>query len=177
MALGTQRPRLPKEEEAQRARQQLTLYWVGGGVAVAAFCAVTYLVLGMMGVRVKLHEPSPTEVNLLKVSTIYRIFKENNGGKAPPSMDDLRAWAKKNPAKLASLQIQDVDRVFVSPRDQQPFVLVPLPLGIGPVLAHEKSGAGGKVFMVSTVGSLAEVSEAQVSSAVQNTPVMMKRRR
>ena len=87
---------------------------------------------------------SPTEKQLMGIATLYRGYGATFG-KPPPDMRALKAWAEKlDKQKLAHFEIDNIETLFVSERDGQPFILVRLPRGLGPVLAHETTGAHGK---------------------------------
>src|SRR3712207_7822251 len=66
------------------------------------------------------------------------------------------------------LEVEDVDRVLVSPRDDEPFVLVHLPVGMGPVLAYEKTGVGGKRLVLSSQGTVRDRKSTRLNSSHAN---------
>jgi hypothetical protein len=102
-----------------------------------------------------------------KLASICRDFAVSQK-RQPANVDELKAWAKKLPKdKLAVLGIENVDEAFVSPRDQQPYVLV----RGGPqmmIQAHEKTGEGGKRYVVYTTGSVFEMADKAFNELMSN---------
>jgi hypothetical protein len=87
----------------------------------------------------------PGEAELRKIVSLYIAYAKANNNKSPANAEQLKAWAKGLPkAKLQEFEIEDLDKVFVSPRDNQPFVVIPR-TGPGPgrVIACEKTGVNG----------------------------------
>ena len=84
------------------------------------------------------------------------------------TIDELKAWAKKLPKeKLDAMGIDNVDEAVVSPRDQQPYVLV----RGGPqmmIQAHEKIGAGGKRYVLYSTGSVFEMGDDAFKQLMAN---------
>jgi hypothetical protein len=114
--------------------------------------------------------PKDNEQHILRVASLYGLYKNTHKGKGPATMDELKAWVKKmKPAELSKLKITDVEQTFTSPRDNQPYQLNDLrkaPGGMGGVLAYEKVGVNGKRMTVSSMGTTAELSEASMREAV-----------
>jgi len=86
----------------------------------------------------------------------------------PASIDELKAWVKKlDKTELGRLGIDNPDTALVSPRDNQPYVLVKSAgSGPGDVLAYEKVGEGGKHYIVTPYGSAFELDEAELKRRV-----------
>jgi hypothetical protein len=113
---------------------------------------------------------SPAEVNLQKILRLYGEFQRSQH-KAPANADELKAWAKKqSKEKLTEMSIEDVDTVFISPRDNEPYEVVQLPMGRGPLVAHEKTGVGGKRYVIGSTGTLVEMDQKQFEEQRQNVP-------
>ena len=102
--------------------------------------------------------PPLAEARIRNLASICSQFGASQR-RVPASMEELKAWAKKlNKAQLANLGIDNVAEAFVSPRDQQPYVLVRG--GSTMMLAYEKTGEGGKHYVVTNTGSVYELADA-----------------
>jgi hypothetical protein len=88
--------------------------------------------------------------------------------KKPASIAELKAWVKKlSPTEMGELGIDDPETAFISPRDNQPFVLVKSGgSGPGDVLAYEKIGESGKHYIVTPMGAGFELDEAELRRRV-----------
>src|SRR5947209_3813262 len=120
---------------------------------------VTALVLAALGVAAggcgpKVagleREPEGRE-EMRRLVSLYSAYRTANNS-PPANADQLRAWAKKqSAAKLTEMQIDDPDKAFISPRDNKPFVVLPMNASAarGPmiVIAYEKEGVNGKRYI------------------------------
>jgi len=98
-------------------------------------------------------------------------FAAKHGGDAPADEAALRAFlADLPPHERSHAHVTDPDALFVSPRDQQPFVvryggrMPPFPgeqATAEHVVAYERSGAQGKKLVVYGNGQIEEVDEAR----------------
>jgi hypothetical protein len=61
--------------------------------------------------------------------------------------------------------VDDPDRVLISPRDHQQYVLNPVP-GMTSVLVYEKTGVDGKRQTASTMGTVAYMDEETIRNYV-----------
>ena len=88
--------------------------------------------------------------------------------KKPASIEELKAWVKKmSPTEMGELGLEDPETAFISPRDNQPFILVKSGgSGPGDVLAYEKIGEGGKHYIVTPMGAGFELDEAELKRRV-----------
>jgi hypothetical protein len=101
---------------------------------------------------------SPEAAHIGKVGQLINDFKAANSGNNPKNLDDLKNWAVKNG--------KGADTDFVSTRDHEPYVIVPLALSRGggapamstgpstskgPLIIHEATGKNGKKFVVQGV--------------------------
>src|SRR5262249_48047618 len=133
-------------------------------------CALILMVFSAGCRRVKEKPLSPEEVNLQKFGRLYREYR-SNGGRAQAQPDEIKEWAKKQRKEtLDKLEIDDLDKVFVSPRDNEPYVLVSLPMGMGPMLAHEKTGVGGKRLVLTSQGNVYEADEKRFEELKNSVP-------
>jgi hypothetical protein len=92
----------------------------------------------------------------------------------PPANDEA-SFRKKvgmaNPEMLKSFRLQSVDDLFISPRDQQPFVVrYGVPPGTpglrGEILAYEAEGKDGKRFVALSSVDVKEMSDAEFKAAL-----------
>jgi hypothetical protein len=114
---------------------------------------------------------SPEEQHLANFGRLYFAYRTEHKGKPPASAKELKAWAKtQGPDKLQKLGIDNVDAAFVSLRDNEPFQIVRLPRGMGPVLAHEKTGVRGNRLVMSSQGNVFEVDETRFQEMLQSGP-------
>jgi hypothetical protein len=119
----------------------------------------------------KTRDLSPEELHLQKFSKLYYRFKEDQT-RPPADVQTLKTWAKKKLKKndLADLGIDDLDQAVTSPRDHQPYEIVNLPMGMGPLLAYEKNGVDGKRLCLNGGGSIMEVNEDTFKELLESTP-------
>lgn len=121
-------------------------------------------------------------------------FRGSNQGRTPANDEELKAFIKsKGPDALQPFKVADVDALFISPRDNQPFVILyeklaassgvpgmptpgegtpgssgsaPSALGGQPVVAYEASGVAGKRLVASALGAVDEVDEKKFRELV-----------
>src|SRR5207245_7605885 len=117
------------------------------GQTVLGLVALLPFVIGC-GQRIEPQPLSPGEARIRKFGLIYQEYMGSQH-KRPASTDELKAWAKKiSKTRLGELEIPDVEEVFVSPRDQHPYVLVRGVLtATWQVVAQEEVGEGGKRYL------------------------------
>jgi len=136
--------------------------------ALLGLVALFPMVIGC-GPRIEPQPLSPGEARIRKFGLIYQEYMGSQH-KRPASIDELKTWSKKlSKTRLTELEIPDVEEVFVSPRDQHPYVLVRGgPTGTWQVVAHEKVGEGGKRYLFTAMGSFPELEEAAFKQVVPN---------
>ena len=94
-----------------------------GGKALLGTVALVLLVSGC-GQKIEPQPISPGEARIRKFGMLYHEYSAVVH-KKPANLEELKAWAKKlSKTRLTEMEIQDIEEVFVSPRDQQPFVMV-----------------------------------------------------
>ncbi len=139
--------------------------WLGPALVLA-------LLPGCRG-EVKPREQSPAEVSLQKLAGAWTEFASGQG-RPPADVDDLKDWARRRSVEFRiALGIEDVETAFVSPRDQQPYVLVPPSDAAGgpdAIVACERSGVAGRRLVVNALGNVWEMSEADLRQKVPNLP-------
>jgi hypothetical protein len=122
---------------------------------------------------------SPDAPHIKQFATLYEKYKQKHG-KPPNSTDELKEWVKKLPkSETESLGVEDVDKACISPRDQQPYVIVSAK-GAGrggkgklavQVLVHERTGVNGKRLVLMPRGyTVMEMDEARFREAVPGAP-------
>jgi hypothetical protein len=112
----------------------------------------------------------PNEKHILKVTFLYMDFRGAHQGRGPRDMQELRSWAKGlKKEKLATRGIEDIDTAFISPRDNQLYVLVDPKAGrAGPggrppmLLVYEKTGVDGKRMGANGMGYAFEMDEERL---------------
>lgn len=118
-------------------------------------------------------ELAPAESNVKNIAIFYGRYMSQNRGQTPPDKEALKKFIASHPAtELAALKITDVEPMFVSPRDQQPYVVLygvklppPSPAG-SPVIAYEKDGVGGRRFVAFANAGVEELDEARFRELV-----------
>lgn len=153
-----------KKKNAKSATTNWPRLWIPGATLLALSLAlgILYFHTGVNPWR-----RSSTEKQLGGFAALYREYG-TVFGKPPTNIQALKTWAEKlDKQKLAHFEIDDVDTLFVSDRDGQPFVLIPLPRGLGPVLAHEMFGAHGTRFVISSEGRVEELDETRFQQAME----------
>jgi hypothetical protein len=118
--------------------------------------------------------PTADEQNMMKLVQLYTHYQtKHTKQKAPPkktgkvaaptipeSAEELKAWAKTLPAdELQKMGITDLEGMFISPRDNQPYQLAkpanPMMARMGAmkVIFYEKDGVNGKHVVVGGMGT------------------------
>jgi hypothetical protein len=117
---------------------------------------------------------SPDEKHILKIVTLYTDFRGAHQGRGPRDARELKDWAKGlKKEQLDARGIEDLDSAFISPRDNQPYVLVkpeaarPGPGGRPAMLwVYEKTGVDGKRMAANAMGYAFEMDEEQFKELV-----------
>ncbi|MCU0877742.1 MAG: hypothetical protein MUF06_08175 [Pirellulaceae bacterium] len=104
--------------------------------------------------------------NLKPLVVLYGQFIGQHRGKPPADEAEFKAFVQKvDPERLKSFQVTDVDSMFISSRDNQPYVVrygkLEGPAGPAgqPVVAYEQTGVDGKRYVASAIGAIEEVDE------------------
>jgi hypothetical protein len=178
MKVDTHKSKKDEEKEYQEklAKAKRTRAMLLGTSLLIVLGLLGYFLSGGRMTGSKERVLTPTEVRLMKVAALYREY--NAATQRPPAdIDELKNWVKRlDKRRLNFLDVDEVDSLFVSERDQQPFVLDPPPPSIGPILAHEKTGTGGKRFVVSSTGNVTEVDEENFKQMQETMRGLGKRR-
>ena len=125
--------------------------------------AVLVAFLGGCNQGLPYREQPPAAARIQKFAALCNNYARQQK-KKPSSMEDLKAWAKTlKKSDLERLGIEDLTAAFVSPRDNEPYVFVKSNRsGPGDVLAYEKNGAWGKHYIVTPMGGVFELDEAEL---------------
>lgn len=146
--------------------------WGRCGSATAGVLAMVVVSLGLASCG-KHGAPPKVESNLHTLMTFYGRYTAQHQGQRPSDADALKKYiGSQSPDQLAKMEITDVDSLFVSPRDGQPYVMrygvLPppaTPLG-GTVVAYEQTGVDGKRYVGFDLGSAEEVDETRFRTLV-----------
>lgn len=133
--------------------------------------AAVYFLAAVCGCSDRGRSNVEQEASSLKpIAIYYGSFVGQNRGQPPKSEAEFKAYLReqKNAESLkASFKITDIDKMFISSRDNKPYVIYygVIPNSSGPagapVIAYEEQGLGGKRFVASAVGAVQEVDEAE----------------
>jgi hypothetical protein len=102
----------------------------------------------------------PRLVVLLQHLTDY-VDLTNRSGDRPPTEEKFKKYLDELPqSRLAADQISDVQQLFVSPRDHEPFVIdYEIPLGGHVAAIWERHGVGGRRYVIFVDNALEEADE------------------
>lgn len=108
---------------------------------------------------------------------LYGRYLGQHQGKPPASEAEFKKYVEaQSPQDLANLGVTDPAKLWISSRDNQPYVIVygdvsgpPGPAG-KPVVAYESKGVGGKRYVASSLGAVDEVDEARFRELVPAAP-------
>jgi hypothetical protein len=118
--------------------------------------------------------PSPaSESHLKALAVFYGRYVQRHQGKTPPDEAAFKKFlAGLRPEERGGLLKGTVDELFLSPRDKQPYVVrynvavsAPGPKG-APVIAYEQSGASGKRYVATALGSVELMTADQLRQLV-----------
>jgi hypothetical protein len=117
-------------------------------------------------------KPSQEIVPLRQLATYYGRYASQHEGMGPPNERELKEFIKSN----SKLDDQQVDKLFASPRDKQPFVVfygremgVPNAKG-GPAIAHEKEGVDGTRLVALPTTKVVPADEDRFKELTSTSP-------
>jgi hypothetical protein len=103
-----------------------------------------------------------------KLALVYGRFLSQHRGRPPANEAEFKKYVQAlSPADLASFGIDDSNRIFISNRDDKPYVVIygkphgPPGPGGSPVIAYEQEGKAGTRWVASALGAVEEVDEAR----------------
>jgi hypothetical protein len=112
--------------------------------------------------------------NLKPLMVLYGRYIGQHRGQPPPDETTFKEFIKStDTSALPAGGVKgDVDALFISTRDQQPYVIIygqpkgPPGPGGQPVVAYEQVGVDGRRYVASTLGAIEEVDEARFRELV-----------
>lgn len=118
------------------------------------------------------HKVEQETSNLKPLMVLYGRYIGQHRGQPPPNETAFKEFIKS--VGLAELPggAKDVDSLFISTRDNQPYVIIygPPKGGTGPggqpVVAYEQTGVSGHRFVASLLGAVEEVDDTKFRQLV-----------
>jgi hypothetical protein len=118
---------------------------------------------------------NPEQAHLVNLSLACGLYMSKHQGAMPPNEASFKKFLETVPAKERAARgvTGDVKSMFVSPRDNKPYVVryglktsgVPMP-GKEEVIAYEQTGSGGQRYVAFESGRTDEVDEARFKQLV-----------
>jgi hypothetical protein len=159
----------------------------GGKLLVGCLCVVVAACSG--GDKGAYSDGTP---HIQQIVSLYTKYVSEHKGQPPRNADELKKWAatlKKE--ELDQMKIKDLDAAFISPRDNQPYGVIPKSMKelmgggmkpplpgqkpptnartMSPVIVYEKVGKDGKHWVAYLFGgSVEEVDEQRFRELVPN---------
>lgn len=149
------------------------------GLVCLALAGVALASLGCSGKVVK-EKDDPGRTRITQLGILYGRYSSQHYGRPPATEKDFKDWVHGLPADQLppGVELGKTDEVFVSPRDNQPYVVrygvapgAPGPPSAdgkpsSPVLAYEKVGSMGKHYVVYSTVQVEEVDDARLKEMV-----------
>ncbi len=134
-------------------------------IALAVFLSFSALLLqsGCQQSQKPAEEARPSQLAIF-----YGRYISMNKGQSPANERELKEFIKKIDATI------NVDDIFVSPRDKEPYVVrykigAAMP-GAAVVTVHETTGANGKKMVGLTTGEVKLVDDAEFQQLLRGSP-------
>lgn len=119
-----------------------------------------------------------TRVIMNLLSQYYGEYLQSHSGKPPKDANAFREYVESRSEEFQRYNIQELDQLLISPRDQQPFVIVtgkrvvPSHSPGMPWAAYEQTGLDGVVMAVQVRGGVHDLSAEELGEIIgQGTPV------
>lgn len=117
---------------------------------------------------------APMQESTIKpLGLLYGQFMGQHQGRPPASEEEFKQFIReRGMGMLKQFNVPDVDSLFISPRDKQPYVVIyggpkgPPALAGQPVIAYERQGVGGKRYVANSLGAVEEVDETKFRELV-----------
>lgn len=117
--------------------------------------------------------PPEGEAHLGKLARAYGMYQAKHRGQTPPSEAKFKEFLKNNKEIRTNFKIDDVNALFISPRDKQPYVVkyglrstAIINPKLPPLIAYEKTGVNGKHYVAYGTTEVTEVDEARLKELV-----------
>jgi hypothetical protein len=116
--------------------------------------------------------PIQEQASLRQLAVQYGQYAAKHEGMGPSGPQEFKEFIKEN----RPLSEQDIEKMFVSNRDHEPYVvfykmLLTTPdANGGPALAHEKIGVEGKRLVALVTTRVEEADEDRLAELVPKTP-------
>ena len=111
------------------------------------------------------------ESNLKPLALLYGQFIGRHRGRPPASQEEFKEFIQSaGSQQLASFGVADLESLFISSRDQKPYVVVygRAPVGTARIVAYEQEGRDGTRFVANDLGNVQEVDQARFAEMVPN---------
>ena len=140
--------------------------------------AVALVLVTTVGCNSTNPEAAAEQASTLKpLAVIYGKYQGEHQGRPPANEAEFKAYVQSSAKPILEANgIQSVEALFISSRDQQPFVILygpltgpPGPAG-QPVFAYEKVGVDGKRYVATSLGAVHELDEAEFRKVVPAAP-------
>jgi hypothetical protein len=137
------------------------------------FCLVACACLAATACNSRKKTLEREQSGLKKLSVLYGQFLSQHGGQPPANKDEFKKFVTSLASgDSSSAGVDNPEKVFISDRDNKPYVVLygkpkgpPGPAG-SPVIAYEQEGKGGKRWVASALGALEEVDDARFQKLV-----------
>ena len=118
--------------------------------------------------------PAITQTNLHDLAVFYGRFTSQHQGRAPANETEFKNFLRQNSKLLEERKITDMESLFRSPRDQQPYTIIyglksgslPPPPQRPPIIAHEKVGQRGKLLAAFLTGAVEDLNETELKEVL-----------
>jgi hypothetical protein len=140
-------------------------------------------VIALPGCGSNVAPPAARDTNLESLARLYGMCT-GQMGRPPASAEELKSFIAQMPAgQRQAMGVADAEKLFISPRDNQPYVVrwgqgggapgasngSTQPASTGEtVIAYEKIGFEGKRFVAFDIGRTEEVDDARFRELVPN---------
>jgi hypothetical protein len=142
----------------------------------SSLLAAVALALSLAGCNNTAQEAAQEASNIKPLAIFYGQYVGRHQGQPPPNEAEFKAFVKENPAIVQGLSIADPEGLFISSRDNKPYVVIygaatgPPGPGSQPVVIYEQEGVNGMRYVASSLGAVEEVDDAKFRQYVPQAP-------
>jgi hypothetical protein len=116
-------------------------------------------------------DAAPDDSHIKPLTMLYVSYMNRSAGRRPANQQEFKNYiAKRGEPLLNSAGISSVEDLFVSPRDNEPYVVLygneDSQLISSGVVMHERSGVGGRRLVGYRMGYVNEVDDAEFRKLV-----------